>query len=138
VGGADHNPEETTVTDTDTTAPATAALLDAYFEMWRTTDTGQRAELVAKAFTEDGRHVDPAADANGHAELAEMVGGVHAQFPGFQIERTSGIDQHGDQLRFAWNVTAADGSPLVAGVDVAELAADGRLQRVAGFWGDLP
>jgi hypothetical protein len=125
------------VTDTDTTAPATEALLDIYFDMWRTTDPSERTALVARAFTEDGRHVDPAADANGHAELAEMIGAVHAQFPGFEIERTSGIDQHGDQLRFAWSVTGADGSPIVSGIDVAELAPDGRLQRVAGFWGEL-
>lgn len=29
-------------------------------------------------------------------------------------------------------------SPIVAGLDVAEVAPDGRLHRVTGFWGDLP
>lgn len=126
------------MTDTDTTDRATVDLLDTYFEMWRATDAGARAELVERAFTPSGRHVDPLADANGYAELQEMIAGVHAQYPGFTIERTSGIDQHGDQVRFAWKVDLADGTPLVAGIDVAELAPDGRLARVAGFWGDLP
>jgi hypothetical protein len=27
---------------------------------------------------------------------------------------------------------------MLAGIDVAEIAPDGRLVRVAGFWGDLP
>ena len=67
-----------------------------------------------------------------------MIAGVHAGFPGFQMARTSGIDRFGDQLRFAWELNAADGTPIVAGLDVAELAPDGRLQRVTGFWGDLP
>ena len=86
-------------------------------------------------FTADGRHVDPLADANGHDELAAMMANVHAHYPGFAIERTSGIDQHGDQLRFAWQLDAADGTTLVAGIDVAEVAADGRLARVAGLLG---
>lgn len=126
------------MTDTDTTDRATVELLETYFDMWRATDPTARAALIERAFTPEGRHVDPLADANGHSELNDMVGGVHAQYPGFTIERTSGIDQHGDQVRFAWKVDLADGTPLVAGIDVAELAADGRLSRVAGFWGDLP
>ena len=126
------------MTDTTTTTTDTGVLLDTYFEMWRTTDPAERAALVAQAFTEDGRHVDKHADATGHAELVEMITGVHAGFPGFQMARTSGVDRFGDQLRFAWDLNAADGSPIVAGLDIAEVAADGRLQRVTGFWGALP
>ena len=125
------------MTDT-TTTPDTETLVATYFDMWRTTDTAERAELVAATFTEDGRHVDQHADATGHAELVEMITGVHDGFPGFQMARTSGVDRFGDQLRFAWDLNAADGSPIVAGLDIAEVAADGRLQRVTGFWGDLP
>ena len=122
---------------TDTTTPDTDTVVETYFAMWRTPDPAQREELVAQAFTEEGRHVDQHADATGHADLAEMIAGVHAGFPGFQMARTSGIDRFGDQLRFTWELNAADGSPIVAGLDVAELADDGRLQRVTGFWGDL-
>jgi hypothetical protein len=63
---------------------------------------------------------------------------VHATYPGFTIDRVSGIDQHGAQVRFAWQLAAADGSPLVSGLDVGELADDGRFARIASFWGDLP
>lgn len=38
----------------------------------------------------------------------------------------------------AVQLAAADGTPVVAGLDVAELSDDGRFDRVAGFWGDLP
>src|SRR5436190_5726095 len=107
------------MTDT-TTSPDTAALIDTYFEMWRTTDPAERVALVGQTFTEDGRHVDQHADATGHAELVEMIAGVHGGFPGFQMARTTGIDRFGDQLRFAWELNAADGAPIVAGLDVAE------------------
>ena len=52
-----------------------------------------------------------------------------------ELGRRGNMDR--DQLRFAWELTAADGSPIVAGLGLAELADDGRLQRVTGFWGDL-
>ncbi len=89
-------------------------------------------------FTPDGRHVDPIADANGYDELNAMIGTVHDHYPGFAIERTSGIDRHGDQVRFAWKVDLADGTNLVTALDVGEVAPDGRFRRIAGFWGDLP
>ena len=123
---------------TDLATPETTnELLDTYFAMWREPDDSARAALVVRAFTADGRHVDPMADANGHLELNQMVSNVHAQYPGCTVERTTEIDQHGDQLRFGWKVTQADGTVLVEGLDVAELAEDGRLRRVAGFWGPL-
>jgi len=126
------------MTDTATNEATTTQLVDAYFDLWRETDEGARAEQVARVFAPDGRHVDPLADANGHDGLTAMMANVHAHYPGFAIQRTSGIDQHNDQLRFAWRLDAADGTPVVEGIDVAELTADGRLARVAGFWGDLP
>jgi hypothetical protein len=125
------------VTETTKTA-STSELIDTYFAMWRETDDAARNELLAQVFVPDGRHVDQLADAVGYDAIGAVVAGVHAHYPGFTIERTSAIDQHGAQLRFAWRLDAADGSTVVTGLDVGELAADGRLARIAGFWGDLP
>ncbi len=125
------------MTDTTTTHPATGELVDTYIAMWRATDPAARSELIARAFTTGGRHVDPVADVAGYDQLAAMLAGVHTTYPGFTIDRISGIDQHGDQVRFAWQLDAADGMPLVVGLDVGELA-DGRFARIASFWGDLP
>ena len=122
---------------TDTTT--TPAVLAEYLEMWLEPDEGARARPGSpRVFTEDGRHVDPNADARGHEGLAAMITAVHAQFPGFGMHQTSGVDLHNDQLRFGWELVAADGTPVVAGIDVGELAEDGRLRRISGFWGDLP
>lgn len=126
-----------TITDTDTTE-STAQLVDAYLQLWRQADPDARAEGLAAVFTPDGRHVDPVADAHGYDQLNAMIGAVHDNYPGFTMERTSGIDRYGDQVRFAWKVDLADGTNLVNGVDVGELSADGRFLRIAGFWGDLP
>jgi hypothetical protein len=123
---------------TSTNETTADEIVGRYFDMWRTTDPADRQQLVEQVFTTDGRHVDPNADAQGHDELAAMITAVHEGFAGFGIARTSGIDQHGDQLRFSWEMVGADGSVMLAGIDVAEIAPDGRLVRVAGFWGDLP
>jgi hypothetical protein len=112
--------------------------IDAYFEMWNETDEEARAQLVATAWTDDGRYVDPLLEADGRPAIVEMVGGVHAQFPGHRFRRTSGIDQHHDQVRFGWELAAPNGDVTVAGLDVGELDGDGKLRRITGFFGEPP
>ena len=77
-------------------------------------------------------------EADGHAGLNQMVESVHAQFPGHQFRRLSGVDLHHDRVRFAWDLVAPDGAVTVAGVDIGELAADGRLRSITGFFGEPP
>src|SRR5438128_10441339 len=115
-----------------------ATTVDAYLAMWNETDAARRAAHIERVWTSDGRYVDPMLEAEGRAALSEMVADVHAHFPGHRFRRVSGIDAHHDQLRFAWELVGPDGSVTAAGIDVGELATDGRLRRVAGFFGELP
>jgi hypothetical protein len=48
------------------------------------------------------------------------------------------VDGHHDQARFTWNLGPAGEEPPVVGFDVAELDADGRIQRVLGFIDKAP
>jgi hypothetical protein len=41
-------------------------------------------------------------------------------------------------VRFRWDFIGADGKVAIAGVDVGELASDGKLARIIGFWADPP
>jgi hypothetical protein len=127
-----------TTTDTTATDTTTPAVVDTYFQMWNETDPARRAELVAQAWTDDGRHVDPLADVAGHEALSAYVAGVQERFPDHQLRRTSGVDVHHDQLRYAWELAGPDGTVVVSALDVAELGADGRIRQVAAFFGDLP
>jgi hypothetical protein len=115
-----------------------ASTIDTYLAMWNETDPARRADLIRQAWADDGRYVDPLLEAMGHTALGDMVAGVHEQFPGHRFRRTSGIDTHHDQVRFAWELAAPDGAVAVAGVDVGALAPDGRLSAIAGFFGELP
>lgn len=123
---------------TDTNTTDTTAVVDAYLAMWNKDDPARRAELIRAAWTDDARYVDPLLEADGHDGLSAMVDGLHAQFPGHRFRRTSGIDVHHDELRFGWELAAPDGAVTVAGIDVGQLSADGRLRRITGFFGDLP
>jgi hypothetical protein len=115
-----------------------ATTVDAYLAMWNETDPGRRTELIEQAWTENGRYLDPLLEAEGHGGLNDMVAAVHAQYPGHRFHRTSGIDTHHDQVRFAWELAAPDGALTFAGIDIGLLDADGRLRQITGFFGDPP
>jgi hypothetical protein len=55
-----------------------------------------------------------------------------------RFRRSSGVDAHHDQVRFAWELGVPGGAVTVAGIDVGTLAADGRLRSISGFFGDPP
>ena len=113
--------------------------VDTYLAMWNETDPGRRAELIERAWATSGSYVDPLLEASGYDELSAMVDGVHQQFPGYRFRRQSGVDIHHDShARFAWDLAGEDGTVAVAGIDIAELTPDGRLQRITGFFGELP
>jgi hypothetical protein len=112
--------------------------VDTYLAMWNETDLTRRAEHIRHVWTGNGRYVDPMLEAEGHAAIGEMVTAVQARYPGHRFRRVSGVDTHHDQLRFAWELAAPDGAVVVAGIDVGELAADGRLRSITGFFGELP
>ena len=114
------------------------SIVDTYLAMWNEEDAGRRQELIATAWREDGRYVDPLQEAEGHLAVDAMVVALQGQMPGHRFTRTSAVDVHHDELRFGWQLAAPDGTVAVAGVDVGSVAADGRLQRITGFFGPLP
>jgi hypothetical protein len=113
-------------------------IVDTYLATWNETDPKRRAQLIERAWAGDGRYADPMLEARGHAALGEMVAGVQSKFPGHRFRRRSGVDTHHDQLRFALDLVAPDGAVVVAGIDIGILTADGRLERITGFFGEAP
>ena len=55
-----------------------------------------------------------------------------------RVVQYSGIEEHHGWLRVGWRILLADGSTRRDGVDVAEVASDGRLRRVVGLHDPLP
>jgi hypothetical protein len=110
----------------------------AYAAAWNEPDEKARRVLLERSWTDDGVYCDPTARAEGRAALVGHIGGFHAQRPGHRIEMRSGVDEHDGMLRFAWRMVGPDGAVLLDGMDFGELAVDGRLKLIVGFFGPFP
>lgn len=115
-----------------------ATTIDTYLSAWSEPDSAKRGRMVEQVWAANGRLIDPPLAADGHTGINEMFGALQGQFPGHHFERTSGIDTHHEQFRFGWQLVSPNGDVVLQGVDVGEVADDGRLSRIAGFFGDLP
>ena len=120
------------------TASDVTTIVDGYLAAYGEPDAGRRAELIAAAWAEDGRLIDPPLTGEGRDGIAAMAEALQRQFPGHRFRRTSPVDSHHDQLRFSWALVSPSGETALTGLDCGELAPDGRLRRITGFFGDLP
>jgi hypothetical protein len=122
----------------DTTTDELATVIDTYFAIFNETDAARRADLIPQAWAEDCGYVDPLVQASGAEAINAMVGDLQGQFPGHAVTLNSGLDAHHNLVRFGWDLTDADGTLVMQGLDVAIVAEDGRLSRIGGFFGPLP
>src|SRR3954468_2492193 len=111
--------------------------IDTALEALTETDPARRAELIAAAWTPDARFVDPMFVATGHDEIGAVADAVVNGYPGQRFVRTTDVDEHHGIVRYGWALIAPDGAVTVTGVDVAQLADDGRIRTGTGFFGDL-
>lgn len=111
--------------------------VDTYLSAYTDPDTERRAALIAAAWTEDGRLVDPPLTGEGHDGISAAADALQQQFAGHRFRRVSDVDDHHGMLRFAWELVAPDGTVVLTGLDVGEVAEDGRLARITGFFGEL-
>lgn len=112
--------------------------IDTHLEAYGEPDAARRSELIARVWSVDGRLIDPPVDGAGQTGINEMADALQMQFPGHTFRRTSHIDGHHGFARYEWEMLAPDGTPVITGLDVAELADDGTLRRVVGFFGARP
>jgi len=111
------------------------ALVSTYCQAWQETDPARRRALLQQVWAEDATYTDPTVETNGIDELVAHIDAVQRTYPGARIERTSFIDRHHQVPRFNWCMVLADGKRLPAGLDVGQLAGDGKLRRIIGFFG---
>jgi hypothetical protein len=112
--------------------------IDTYLEAYGEPDGNRRIALIEQVWAPDGHLFDPPIDGAGHTGIDQMFAAVQSQFAGHTFRRSTGIDAHHGIARYGWELVAGDGSVTLAGMDVAVVGDDGKLTRVAGFFGDLP
>jgi hypothetical protein len=120
-------------------------VLLAYAEAWNTPDEALRRELLDRSVADDGSYTDPVYEVLGKEELVAHIGrslsgeAYDGAGAGARIPISSGVDQHHGVFRFSWvMVDPQERQIILEGMDFAELAADGLLQRITGFFGSFP
>jgi SnoaL-like protein len=113
-------------------------IVKTYGAAWLELDADRRHELLLQAWADDGTYTDPLQHLEGRDALNQRIAAFQRQRPGERIVLISGVDQHHDMVRFAWRWYGPDGSTIMDGVDFGELASDGRLHRIVGFFGPIP
>jgi hypothetical protein len=109
-----------------------------YTSAWVERDPQVRACTLARVWAEDGRYVDPMADASGREGLSAVIDGLQA-LGDISFERTTQIDSYDEALlRFGWKLLDGEGGVLAEGIDFGRLDAEGRLAAIHGFFGPLP
>ena len=115
-----------------------AGVVAAYGAAWNETDESARRKLLDDAWSDDGVYCDPTVELPGRHALLEHISGFQQSFPGARIENTSGVEDHHGWLRFRWSMVDREGTTVTEGFDVGQLAEDGRLRLIVGFFGPFP
>ena len=121
-----------------TTTPDLTTTVDTHLTAYTEPDPARRAELIERAWTPGGVLLDPPLTGEGHAGISAAADALQTQFAGHTFRRVSGVDEHHGHLRYAWELVTPDGAVALSGLDVGEVAEDGRLLRLTGFFGDPP
>jgi hypothetical protein len=109
-----------------------------YVLAWATTDASERRALLERCWADNGVYCDPLSRIEGRQALSDHIAGFQQSQPGFRIPLASGVDAHHNYLRFRWVMLDPNRNVVLEGFDVGELASDGRLQRITGFFGPFP
>jgi hypothetical protein len=108
--------------------------IDEYFEAWNEQDDETRRELLAGSVTAEVELVHPTwGRSTGIDALAEHIAAYQAAMPGSRVVLSSAIDSHNQIARYGWEIADTDGATVMTGIDVVEIADDGRLERILLF-----
>jgi len=118
-------------------APSPDSTVAAYCASWSTADRSVRERLLERVWAPDGVYADPAPTyAAGRAALHDVIGKFQEQHHGARFQ-CSGPQVHHGMMRFTWIYFEGD-REQARGMDFGELAADGRIRRITGFFGPPP
>jgi SnoaL-like protein len=109
-------------------------LLDDYLGAWNEPDPAERARLLQRSVCDDVVFADPMARTDGRDALARHITRTRADYPDVSFGPSGELDSNANGFfRQLWVARGSDGI-LLRGLDVYEVAADGRLSRILGFF----
>jgi len=115
----------------------TEELINRYFDSLNETNEKRRRELTKQVWAEKGKFGTPYGEVAGQDAIEDLIAGVQKRFRNSIVRRTTKIDGFGNYLRWGFTLSAADGTPILSGVDFA-IVEHGKLQLVMGFFDFAP
>ena len=108
-------------------------LADAYLALWNEADPARRRAMLDVDWAADAHYADPMMKGEGRDDIALMIEGARAQFPGHSFTLRGTPDGHSRFIRFSWSLAPDGGAPIIGGTDVARIDDHGQLTEVIGF-----
>jgi hypothetical protein len=108
-----------------------------YGSAWNEPAAEKRLCALEQSMVETATYIDPTIDSANLPDLADAIGEFQVNAPRASIVQNSGLDARAGELRFAWDFQN-DGASAITGLDYMELAADGRIASIRGYWDPLP
>ena len=110
----------------------------AHCAAWNTTDRAERDRLLERVFAADGVYADPTPTyAAGRVALSTTIADFQRQTPGARFKCSAPQTHHG-AMRVSWLLKDGDGKTITQGQDFYELAPNGQIRRITGFFGPPP
>jgi hypothetical protein len=127
-----------------------AELAERYVALWNEPDADRRRRMIAKLWTEDGRHIlQPPQEirgiaaqpgiamtailkAQGYEEIEARATSAYEHWvgsEGLSFRGRDDADRLGDVVKLHWEAVAKDGTVFAVGLTFFVLAADGRIER---------
>jgi uncharacterized protein YndB with AHSA1/START domain len=109
-------------------------LVDRYFALWSEPDAGARRRGLGELTTSDVRFGDAFGATCEPGELDAHIAAVHVFMPGMRLAREGQVRHCQGSALVDWIATGSDGAPRGRGTNLFDLAPDGRIARIVGFW----
>ena len=113
-----------------------SAVVEAFVQAWNEADVTARRQLLEQTWADDGVYADPDGTIEGRDALLADIAAFRER--GTRVELTSGVDAYGRHFRFTWATRNAAGAVVKEGLDVGQLADDGRIMSIIAIFGPLP
>jgi hypothetical protein len=101
-------------------------------------DAERRLVFLAESLSSTAEIRGPKRVFTGYAEISEKIEGFQRNWPECRLVLAAGVITFQSTCHFPMAIVGSDGRVRAAGHSVAELAEDGRIQRILAFWGEHP
>ena len=109
--------------------------VDAFLAAWSEKDDARRRTALATIATHEVTFADAFSCTRGIDDLVAHLAAAQIHMPGIVLERAGDVRQCQGTAVVDWVAKGPDGAARGRGTNVFELAPDGRVARVVGFWG---